>query len=74
MTYLWILFTVLQVASLGFAFLLLKRLYYYIKRYKFDETKYTLFLGFIHLRWIMMTYMISVLILIVASYGIFIRI
>lgn len=65
---------VLQVASLGFAFAILKRLYYYIKRYKFDESKYTLFLGFIHLRWIMTVYMVSVLVLAVISYGIFTRI
>lgn len=52
----WIFFIVLHTVSLGFAGLTLWRLYYYIRRYRFDESKYTLLFGFVHLRWIAMAY------------------
>lgn len=61
MTSLWIALGVLHVTSIGFALITLMRLYHYIKRYRFDESKYTLLFGFIHLRWIAGAYMMLVL-------------
>ncbi|MBI5413687.1 hypothetical protein HZA42_05055 [Candidatus Peregrinibacteria bacterium] len=52
----WILFTVLHTVSIGFALLTLWRLYRYIRRYRFDESKYTLLFGFVHLKWIALSY------------------
>ncbi len=68
MTTLWILFAVLHSVSVGFAFLTLWRLYYYIKRYRFDESKYTLLFGFVHLRWIAAGYLGLVIVWIPVSY------
>lgn len=34
----------------------LYRLYAYIKRYRFDESNYTLLFGFVHLRWLVWLY------------------
>lgn len=61
MTSLWIALGVLHVTSIGFALLALMRLYHYIKRYRFDESKYTLLFGFIHLHWIAGVYAMLVL-------------
>jgi hypothetical protein len=73
MTSLWIAFGVLHVVSIGFALLVLLRLYHYIKRYRFDESKYTLLLGFIHLRWIAALYVFLVTAWVAMSYIVFIR-
>lgn len=70
---LWIAFGVLHVISIGFAFLALMRLFHYIKRYRFDESKYTLLFGFIHLRWITSLYMLLVVGWVAVSYLVFIR-
>lgn len=67
----WILFVVLQAVSLAFALLTLVRLYHYIRRYKFDESKYTLLFGFVHLHWISASYAFLVAAWIVVSFGIF---
>lgn len=48
----WALFVVLHIASLAFAVIALKRLYTYIRTYRFSESKYTLLFSFIHLHWI----------------------
>lgn len=53
-----VLFYIIQLLSIGFCLLTLWRLFLYINRYKFDETKYTLLLGFIHLRWIAAAYFV----------------
>lgn len=64
----WIFFIVLHTVSLGFAALSLWRLYYYIRRYRFDESKYTLLFGFVHLRWIAAAYIILVLLWVPLTY------
>ena len=73
MTSLWIAFGVLHVVSIGFALLALLRLYHYIKRYRFDESKYTLLFRFIHLRWIASLYMFLVVAWVAMSYLVFTR-
>lgn len=74
MTYLWVLFIVLHVISIAFAFLSFQRLYYYIRRYRFDESKYTLLFGFVHLHWISAIYIVFVTVWIFGSYFLFTRI
>lgn len=71
MTYLWILFIVLEAVAIGFGLLTLWHLYNYIKRYRFDESKYTLLFRFIHLHWIMVAYIIFAMIWVAISYLIF---
>ncbi len=56
----WIVFTVFHLVSLGFAVLTLRRLYHYIGRYRFDESKYTLLFGFMHLHWLSGVYVFCV--------------
>lgn len=68
----WIPFILLHTVSLGFAGLTLWRLYYYIRRYRFDESKYTLLFGFMHLRWIAGAYVVFALAWVTASYFLFI--
>lgn len=53
----WILFAALHILSIGFAFLTFSRMFHYIQRYRFDESKYTLLFGFVHLRWIATLYL-----------------
>ncbi|MBI2638234.1 hypothetical protein HYW83_01450 [Candidatus Peregrinibacteria bacterium] len=74
MTSLWIALGVLHVTSIGFALIVLMRLYHYIKRYRFDESKYTLLFGFIHLHWIAGAYVMLVLGWVAVSLLIFTRI
>lgn len=69
----WALFIALHVASVGFALLSIARLYAYIRKYKFDESKYTLLFGFVHLRWIAGLYLIFTLLWLPVSYFLFIR-
>lgn len=71
MTYLWIVFIFMHMVSVAFGLAVLWRLYYYIRRYRFDESKYTLLFGFAHLHWISGIYCISVIAWIAASYMIF---
>ena len=70
---LWILFGLLQAAGIGFAFLSLWRLYSYIHRYRFDESKYTLLFRFVHLHWIATLYIGLSFFWIPVSYLIFTR-
>lgn len=58
MTSLLLAFAVSHALSIGFTLFTLKRLYHYIRRYRFDESKYTLLFGFIHLRWIAAGYLV----------------
>ncbi len=51
-----IIFAVLQLGSLIFVFISLTRLFSYIRRYRFDESKYTLLFGFMHLHWFALLY------------------
>jgi len=67
----WVLFIVLHTVSLGFAAISLWRLYHYIRRYRFDESKYTLLFGFLHLRWIAGMYVVLAALWVVTSYMIF---
>lgn len=71
MMWLWIFFIVLHAVALGFMLLSLWRLYEYIKRYKFDESKYTLLFRFVHLHWIVGIYAFSIILWIPMSYFIF---
>lgn len=63
----------LHTVSIGFAVLALWRLYYYIKRYRFDESRYTLLFGFVHLRWIAIMYLGFVALWIPITYLLFFR-
>lgn len=74
MAYLWILFTVLQLGVISFALVSLWRLNIYINRYRFDETKYTLLFGFVHLKWIEAFYAIFAVLWVIAGYALFVRI
>lgn len=67
----WVLFIVLHTVSLGFATFSLWRLYHYIRRYRFDESKYTLLFGFLHLRWIAGAYVTLAVLWVVISYTIY---
>ena len=71
MTSLWALFVLLQAAGVGFGLLSIWRVRNYIKRYKFDESKYTLLFGFIHLYWILVIYAMIMFIWVAANYYIF---
>ncbi len=73
MTSLWIVFGLLHVSSIGFVLLALLRLFHYIKRYRFDESKYTLLFGFIHLHWIATVYVALTIGWVAMSYLVFIR-
>ena len=68
---LWIFFAVLQVASVCLTVIVLQRLYAYIHRYRFDESKYTLLFGFVHLRWISTAYLTMMIVWVATSYFIF---
>lgn len=63
-----VFFVILHVASVGFMLLSLWRLYTYIRRYKFEESQYTLLFGFVHLRWIALAYPVVIFLWIAASY------
>ena len=68
-----ILFGLFHTASVVFAFVVLWRLYYYIRRYRFDESKYTLLFRFVHLRWIAASYLMLGSLWVVVSYLLFTR-
>ncbi|KKU80474.1 MAG: hypothetical protein UY05_C0006G0008 [Candidatus Peregrinibacteria bacterium GW2011_GWA2_47_7] len=68
-----ILFAVLQLVSLIFMAVVIRRLVGYINRYRIDESKYTLLFGFVHLRWIIGLYAISVIAWVFISYLLMMR-
>lgn len=68
MTVFWIIFGIIHLISVGIAAVLYLRLYAYIRRYRFDESKYTLLFGFVHLHWITAIYFISIFLWIPLSY------
>jgi len=51
-----IILIALHSVSLLFALITMSRLYDYIRHHRFGESKYTLLLGFVHLRWIALGY------------------
>lgn len=66
-------FGVLQLVSLIFTGVVILRLMRYIKRYRIDESKYTLLFGFVHLRWIIGLYAVSTFVWIFISYFLMMR-
>lgn len=74
MVWLWTLFIVLHAVAIGFMLLSLWRLHGYIKRYKFDESKYTLLFRFVHLHWVLIVYAIATAIWIPVTYLIMVKI
>ncbi|MFA4814901.1 MAG: hypothetical protein WC924_03120 [Candidatus Gracilibacteria bacterium] len=56
----WLLLGV-EIVSAAVCFWGLKRLYHYIRRYRFDESVYTLPFGFMHLRYFVYFYVTTVL-------------
>lgn len=56
MTWAWAIFAIFHLLSAGFAAFVISRLYQYIRRYRFEESQYTLLMGFIHLHWIVYLY------------------
>ena len=71
MTLQWIFFIVLHAVSMSFVLFSLHRLYRYIGRYRFDESKYTLLFGFVHLRWIAAGYLFTAVLWIGVSFALF---
>jgi hypothetical protein len=49
-----------QLGSVALAFVALRRLYAYIRRYRFDESSYTLLFGIVHLRYFAAWYIVMV--------------
>ena len=68
MTTFWIIFGIIQLISFAVALAVYFRLYRYIRRYRFDESKYTLLLGFIHLHWFTVAYFGFVILWVPISY------
>lgn len=56
MAILWIIFGIIHLVSIGIAIAIYLRLYGYIRRFRFDESKYTLLFGFVHLHWVHILY------------------
>lgn len=56
MSALWFLFILLHILSIAFVVVSIKRLHTYIDRFHFDESKYTLLFGFIHINLIVIFY------------------
>lgn len=54
----WLIIALAQLGSLIFCLFAIYRLNSYIRVYRFDESHYTLLLGFIHLKWISTFYII----------------
>jgi cbb3-type cytochrome oxidase subunit 3 len=55
------------VISITFCFISVRILYRYINRYRFDESKYTLLFGFLHLRYIQISYITLTVVLAILS-------
>lgn len=51
---------VVQLGSVALAFVALRRLYAYIRRYRFDESTYTLLFGIVHLRYFAAWYILMI--------------
>lgn len=51
---------VVQLGSVALAFVALRRLYAYIRRYRFDESTYTLLFGIVHLRYFAAWYVLMI--------------
>lgn len=58
---------VFTLGSFLFCFFAITRLYSYIQRYRFDESHYTLLLGFVRLKWMVYLYGLMILILGITS-------
>ena len=56
-----------QFISLFVVFVSVKRLYAYIHLYRFDESVYTLLFGFLHLRYFVVLYIVTVAVAVVAE-------
>lgn len=62
------LLSIFHTLSALFLVAVLYRMYSYIRRFRFTENKYTLLFGFVHLHWIVWTYLFAVLLLPIVSY------
>ena len=69
----WIFFAFLHLVSVFFMLLALQRLYSYIRRYKFNESHYTLLFGCVHLHWITKIYIGLVSVWVIFSYLLIVR-
>lgn len=49
-----------QLGSVALAVVALRRLYAYIRRYRFDESTYTLLFGIVHLRYFAAWYIVMI--------------
>jgi hypothetical protein len=58
MWFFWI-FILVELTSVLACLWAIRRLYKYILRYRFDETVYTLLFGFIHLRYFVFAYLVT---------------
>ena len=58
MQFFWVFISV-EIASLFTCLWAIRRLYKYINRYRFDETVYTLLFGFMHLRYFVFAYLLT---------------
>lgn len=58
---------VVEIVSMLVCLSAVRRLYKYIKRYRFDETVYTLLFGFMHLRYFAYAYFLSITLLTIAG-------
>lgn len=56
-----------QLISLFFVMVSVKRLYAYIHLYRFDESVYTLLFGFLHLRYFVLLYIVMVAVTVIAE-------
>lgn len=63
----FILLFAVQFVSLLMMALSIKRLYAYIRLYRFDESVYTLLFGFLHLRYFVALYVATVLLAILVE-------
>lgn len=63
-----VFFVILHLGSVLFTLFIISRLYRYIRRYRFDESQYTLLFGFVHLHWITYLYVFFTIIWIYVSY------
>lgn len=73
MTIVAAIFIILHLVSTALAAFSVHRLFRYIRKYRFDESKYTLLFGFIHLRAVAFVYVVLAILWIPMSYFIFSR-
>lgn len=62
------LLSIFHTLSALFLVAVLYRMYSYIRRYRFNESKYTLLFGFVHLHWLVWFYMGAIFVLPFVSY------